>query len=380
MQPPLWKALVWRDARQVAQVDAFFRGQRASGPVGVAPWRWQSLIGRSGALAFMLSCSAIGQNPDYASNAKGFLPVWTSSLFFHEPELFRVVETLPGALPFHLPVDPNGFTHHCVVHKGRRYFVGNYPCPDRLTMSAKTGLTSAAVVVEKLSKQGFDPNLAGFIDRKAEPNAAADLLVRARRMTRTTGPFPGTAPVLRQLVQRTGLKQSIAQGLWGGSLLWRRCGDPRVNVEWERVVDATNAAIADRPEALWDAPCADGGPVDRMASRWKATATLDGLALRLVGGDALGLTLKPPKKRLVPHTGRLSPEAIRVLCGIRKLQLDASRVAEDPSVAAEEIQQARFDGGIQALRRILATLAAELDAESLEDALELIYQHTAHSH
>jgi hypothetical protein len=117
-----------------------------------------------------------------------------------------------------------------------------------------------------------------------------------------------------------------------------------------------------------------------MALRWKATEALDGLSARLMGGDSVGLPAELPKKRLVPHTGRLSPDAIKVLCCIRKLRLDGARVAEDPGSAAEEVQQARLEGGIQAFRRILTTLAAELDAEALEDALELIYQHTAHTH
>ena len=123
---------VWRDARQIHQSDAFFRGERGPGPVAIASWTWPSLIGRPAALAFLAGCAAAANDALLRENLRALLAVWPTSLFTDPAARFRVVETTAGELPFALPVDPDGYAHHAVLWRRRRFFVSNHPVAGRI--------------------------------------------------------------------------------------------------------------------------------------------------------------------------------------------------------------------------------------------------------
>src|SRR5688500_824531 len=91
---------VWRDVRQIIEVDAFFRGARPDGPMASAPWMWPTLIGRTGALAFMLGCKATREDAHFRSNVEALAAAWPDTIFAREPERFRVIETVLRDLPF----------------------------------------------------------------------------------------------------------------------------------------------------------------------------------------------------------------------------------------------------------------------------------------
>jgi hypothetical protein len=96
----------YRDARQIGQVGRFFGGQRPAGVVAFSPLRWTSLLGRPGALAWLL-CSRAAIASGRPSVAENVLAALLASPFEREPARYRLYET--GAPPIALPTVPSGY-------------------------------------------------------------------------------------------------------------------------------------------------------------------------------------------------------------------------------------------------------------------------------
>jgi hypothetical protein len=364
----------WRDARQIADVDAFFRGRRPAGPVALAPWTWQSLVGRNGALAFMSGCAVARESRNDRQNLEQLAALWPSTLFATHPASFRVVETSPVALPFPLPVDPDGYAHHAFTWRRRALFVANMPRRGRIFATARGPVVQPAVVLERVEKTPGP--WRGFIDRCADAKLDVKGLKLALRRARR-GPFSLTPAVQKRLV-RGGMKRDVARALWGGEAILARDRVRELGMDLERVVALCDAAAGADAEALWDDPCAEGGPVDRMLEAWRATAALEASIDRLRRGRLGDLPGGDGRERRTAPTGKLGPACRAALM---KYWSDPDDGAPPtPADLASEVQQIRYDRGMPAFERALAQLAKSVPARELGPALELIYQHGEHSH
>lgn len=358
-----------RDARQVAQLDAFFRGTRAAGPVGVAAWSWHGVIGRPGAIAFELGAAATHRHPDRLPSVKAFATTFAASIFGREPEGFYVVETTAAELPFPLPIDPAGFVHHAVEHRGRRYYVDNVVTGTRMFVVGKKIVENVFVLEQ--AKPDEPSRIRGFLHRRAT-NTRAPLTPKEVNALAKRGPFTAHATTIRKLVAG-GVPKDIAHALWSGESIGGRgaFGD----IDWERAVVLADAAAGDDRAALWEAPREKGGPVDRVLAAYAESADIDARIAALVAQDFGDLSTRPAKKRVVRASDDVSKAAKAALAAA--VGLPAS---EPLRTLAEEAQQIRWDRGMTAFGRVLRSATeglAEAEAGALLDA---VYEHHEHSH
>jgi len=367
---PLRPTDVFRDARQLTEVDAFFARSRPKGAVTISPWRWPAMIGQGGALAFLLGCSEVHADREHRRHVELFARAWSKTAFSRRPERFRVVETSEAELPFVLPVDASGYSHHTVETPGGRAFVDNYPSTRRVLLGAMTAgrnLRGLLMLTGAIFDETSPPSkLRTLTDRTTSRSRPAPL-AETMRLGAQRGAFAATPTVLNRLVEN-GIPKSLAAPLWSGQLLDARDGNAAI--DWERVVELCDAAAGDDPAELWRSPCAKGGPVDRMAARYRATR---GFEKRLASA-VTKLKATPARRRVQPPSGALGPaskKTLRRLVGLPK--------AGDCTLA-QEVQQVRYDQGMVAFKRLLDAFVKSVPAREVEPALAFIFQEVEHSH
>lgn len=358
-----------RDARQVAQLDAFFRGTRAPGPIGVAAWCWHGLIGRPGAIAFELGSTNTHRHRDRVPSVKTFATTFAASIFGREPQGFYVVETTAAELPFPLPIDAGGFVHHAVEHRGRRYYVDNVVTATRMFVAKKK--TVEHVFVLEQAKPDEPSTLRGFLHRRATSTRAPITAKEVNALSKR-GPFAAHATTIRKLVAG-GVPKDVAQALWSGETLGQRGSFGAI--DWERAVVLADAAAGDDRVALWDGPREKGGPVDRVIAAYAETEDIDERVAALLAGDFGALQTRPAKKRVVEATEDVSKRAKAALAKAVGLP-----VKEPLQALAEEAQQIRYDRGMAAFGRALKSATEGLGEAEAGVLLDAVYERHEHSH
>jgi hypothetical protein len=410
--------LFYRDARQLSQAAAFFEGERPAGLVGYSPWRWPVVIGRHGALAYLVASQHHRPSADVFAN---FCRVYAETLFARAPEAFRLIDAF--SLPFALP-SVGGYVHAGIEERGRRYLA---------VVDVHLQRIDGALLVEYSPEGRFYTRLRGARERRAGQGAPVAVAVKAIALARRRGPIPAPPAAAKALAERAGIAPRAAAQLLSGELLDVSGARGAAALDFDVAAEALAAAAGDDPRELWE-PLGrgrgdDDSPVARIARRLRELAAEGPLEplVSLSGsrrGSTVSLRRAGPVARLstrevTPDPTLMSRAAVTALKEIlarrhpeklilygapdeRRLSrrgvhpddfdgriglaegLPAKKLAElirpDPASLSIALHQVRYDAGIDAFRGALRALSKRLSRPAFERAADYIFLHQEAAH
>lgn len=370
---------LYRDARQIGQVGRFFTGDRPPGLVGFSPLRWTTLLGRPGAMVWLLGSAETARRGDRPVVENVFRALLASP-FEREPSRYRVAETgRPGVLP----TLSSGYVHATVVLPGgaRRFVL-------RDAHLARIDLTT---MVDQIDAKGSPRLLGPTFVRVLSSDRPLALATECIKRLKQSASLPVHEAAARRLAAGTGMSRAAATALFAGKgfVPYER---PSSLLDPDYAAEMLDACLGDDPGApfapLGDGPRDANSGVARMLACHERLTAGPAAPFRVTGKrglsavDALGeIVIARATDRSRARRAAFSLSAPAAAAVVRVAGSRAGDyIDEDPGEldargAAVALHGLRVAKGIDAFRRAMRDLAKAAGAHA-EEAIDFVYGHT----